>query len=130
MREYETVICVRTDLDEAGQENEVRTITDLITERGGEIVVVDPWGRRRLAYEVNKCHEGIYTLVRFHGTNEILKEMERRFRINENLLRHMTVVAETPLPGPKVEGEEKPERASGRGADRDFDDDSESDRDE
>ena len=64
MREYETVICVRTDLDEAEQEKEVRTITDLITDKGGDIVMVDPWGRRRLAYEVDKHNEGVYTLVR------------------------------------------------------------------
>lgn len=123
LREYETVICVRTDLEEAEQEKEVRTITDLIAEKGGEVVVVDPWGRRRLAYEVNKHHEGIFTLVRYHGNNEILKEMERRFRINENLLRHLTVVAETPLPVAKEEGEERPARPSGRSSDRDFDDD-------
>ncbi|MEZ4648959.1 MAG: 30S ribosomal protein S6 [Candidatus Eisenbacteria bacterium] len=123
MREYETVICVRTDLDESEQEKEVRTITDLITEKGGEIVMVDPWGRRRLAYEVDKHNEGVYTLVRYHGTNEILNELERRFRINENLLRHLTVVAEGPLPVPQAEGEE-----SAAGADEDGDGDDSADQ--
>ena len=125
MREYETVICVRTNLDEAEQEKEVRTVTDLITEKGGEVVLVDPWGRRRLAYEVNKHNEGMFTLVRYLGNNEILREMERRFRINENLLRHLTVVAEAPVPVPKVEGEETEEPASEAVADEKSDEDGE-----
>lgn len=123
MREYETVICVRPDLDDAAQESEVRTVTNLIAEKGGEVVVIDPWGRRRLAYEIAKHHEGVYTLVRFHGNNEILRELERRFRINENLLRYLTVLATAPLPGPKAEGEERSDRSAEINVDTDFDDD-------
>ena len=77
------------------------------------------WGRRRLAYEVDKHNEGVYTLVRYHGTNEILNELERRFRINENLLRHLTVVAEGPLPSPEAEGERGAESAGEAGDDDD-----------
>ena len=122
MREYETVICVRADLDEAEQEKELTTVTSLITEKGGEVVLIDPWGRRRLAYEVNKHHEGVYTLVRYLGNNDILHEMERRFRINENLLRHLTVVAEAPLPAPKAEGEENTGSVAAVGASKDDED--------
>jgi small subunit ribosomal protein S6 len=102
VREYETVIVLDPAVGDAGAEEEIERIQGIITSRQGEIVGVERWGRRKLAYEINKKKEGIYALIRFGGTQEILAEIDRRCRLNESLMRHMTVISEGP-PAPVVE---------------------------
>lgn len=103
MKEYETIVCVPSKLDEAAAEKEIQDIQDVITSNGGEIVLIDRWGKRRLAYAVNDQTDGVYTLIRHVANNDALLELERRFRINENMLRNLTIVADTPRPEPVVE---------------------------
>ncbi len=116
MKEYETTICVRVDLDEAGQAQEVKNVEEIITSKGGEVVIVDSWGRRRLAYEVNKQWDGVYTLIRYMGNDDILAELEKRFRVNENLVRHLTIVADTPRPSEQTEEEATAGEGAAEGA--------------
>ena len=103
MREYETIIVLDPSLGDAGLDEEIGRVQNIITTRNGEVVAVEKWGRRKLAYEVNKRKEGIYALVRFKGHGEILAELEHRFRLNESMLRHLTVLSEGPPPAPPVE---------------------------
>lgn len=102
MREYETIIVLDPTIGETRVEEEIDRLQGIITSREGEIVTVEKWGKRKLAYEVNKRKEGIYTLIRFKGNSEILSELERRYRLNEQMLRHLTVLSEGPLPVPAV----------------------------
>jgi small subunit ribosomal protein S6 len=103
MKEYESIFVLDPGLDDAQVDVELERIREFIGSKDAEITEVQKWGRRKLAYEIQKKKEGIYTLFRFKGGSEALEELERRYRLNENLLRHLTVVYEGP---PYVEGEE------------------------
>jgi len=99
MREYESIFVLDPEVEDSQVDVEVAKIRDIVTEGSGEILEVQKWGRRKLAYEVNKKKEGIYTLVRFKAGAEVLAELNRRFRLNESLLRHLTVLYEGPIGG-------------------------------
>jgi len=106
LQEYESVTVLRPTLNEDEIEAEIKTISGLIAASGGEVLEVERWGRRRLAYEIQKVHEGIYTFYHFNGTPQTVQELERRYRLNERLLRHLTVLSEGPVAkGPDEEGE-------------------------
>ncbi len=104
MREYETVFVLHPNYEEKEFEAEVQAVSDMITASGGSIIEIDRWGRRRLAYDIKKVHEGIYTLLRYSSEPGVLKDIERRFRMNERMLRYMTVISEGPLAPPHAEG--------------------------
>jgi small subunit ribosomal protein S6 len=108
LREYETVFLLHPSLEEKDVEAEIQAVCDLITSTGGKIEDVERWGRRRLAYEIQKVHDGFYTLVRFSSESQTLNDLNRRYRLNEKLLRHLTVRSEGPVappPPPRPEGE-------------------------
>jgi small subunit ribosomal protein S6 len=106
LREYETTIVLRTNLEESELEKEIQTVESGITGKGGEIVQLDRWGKRRLAYEIDRQHEGYYVMFRYVASAEVPADLEKRFRINERLLRHLTVIADTPRPRPHEESEQ------------------------
>lgn len=91
MREYETVFILHPEIDETGIEREIESIRKTIEEGQGEVTGVYKWGRRKLAYPIVKVNEGFYTLIRFRSGPEVLKELDRRYKINESVLRHLTV---------------------------------------
>jgi len=68
LREYETVIVLDPTLDEARVNQEIEAVGSVITQGGGEVVEIQNWGRRPLAYEVRKKREGIYSIIRFKST--------------------------------------------------------------
>lgn len=112
MRDYETVFVLHPSYEEKEVEAEIQALSDIIAASGGAVLEIERWGRRRLAYEIKRVHEGIYTLLRWRGSAAVPRDMERRFRLNERLLRHMTVISEGPLaPPPRLEGEAQPPRA-------------------
>ncbi|UCF78947.1 MAG: 30S ribosomal protein S6 [Candidatus Eiseniibacteriota bacterium] len=94
MREYETVFIVDPGCDETEVDREVDTVRGVITEGSGEVVEVQVWGKRRLAYEINKKKEGTYAFVRFKCGPAVLQELNRRFKLNELVLRHLTVLSQ------------------------------------
>jgi|SRR5829696_9018022 len=66
-------------------------ITSLVEKGGGTVSVVEGWGRRRMAYPINKKTEGIYQLLEIDGSGQEIAELERRFRVNDLIMRYMTV---------------------------------------
>ncbi len=108
MREYETVFVLHPSYEDKEVEAEIQAISDIITTQGGEVLNVDRWGRRRLAYEIKRVHEGIYTLIYWRGAGNTPDDIKRRFRLNERMLRYMTVISEGPAPMPRAEGEGAP----------------------
>ena len=100
MREYETVIVLDPALDDTRVSQEIDTVQNVITQGGGEVLEVQRWGRRRLAYEIRKKREGIYSLIRFKSEGTVLDDLKRRFLINESLLRRLTVLSEGPMAPP------------------------------
>lgn len=93
MHEYETVFILDPGLDENQVNEEVEKTSNLISTNGGTILEVQRWGRKRLAYEIRKKRDGVYTMIKHESTGETVKELERRLRLNDSVMRVLTVIA-------------------------------------
>ena len=90
-RKYELVYIASPDATDE-QVTELHTQVEGIAQRmGGKIDKTDNWGRRRLAYEIGPHKEGTYVLHLITGTGELMKELDRRLRVNDQVIRHLTV---------------------------------------
>ena len=91
MRTYETLYIIRPELEEDAVQTVATGVESLITESGGAIVRSEIWGKRRLAYEVKKCTEGIFVLVRFQADQTFVAKLEQHFRLAEDIIRDLVV---------------------------------------
>lgn len=89
MRSYEALYIIRPDLEDEQIEAVVNKFTGLIEKNGGEIIQVDKWGKRKLAYEIRKYREGYYVLMQFRGTSATAQELERVFKITDEVIRYL-----------------------------------------
>lgn len=87
---YETVIVLSAKLGEEGNAELVEKFKALIAKHG-TVESVDEWGKRRLAYPINKETEGYYTLVNFESTPDFTAELDRRYKITDGVLRSIIV---------------------------------------
>ena len=94
MRRYETFVIVDPDISEEQRSPIIERTTDLIAQEKGLTVKVDEWGMRKLAYEIKKKPRGYYVRLDFCGTAAIVDEMERFFRIDDRVMKYMTVLLE------------------------------------
>ena len=102
-RKYELVYVMKPEATEA-EVAEMQTQIEAIIQRiGGTLDKTDVWGRRKLAYDIGKHKEGFYVLHVITGSGELVKEIDRRIRVTEGLLRHLIVRVD--------ESERKAERA-------------------
>jgi small subunit ribosomal protein S6 len=92
MRRYETIIITDPDVGEDTRKALTGKITELMAAEGGYLIKQDDWGVRKLAYEIRKKPRGFYTLFDFCGGGSLVEEMERQFRIDDRVLKFMTVV--------------------------------------
>ncbi len=90
-RIYEVMFVVRPDLTEEDQEKLLSTLETQIGNAGGTIKSVDKWGKRRLAYEVRNFTDGMYFLITLEGEGALIKEVERRLRVTEQVIKFITV---------------------------------------
>jgi small subunit ribosomal protein S6 len=90
-RIYETVFVVHPDMTDEDVEAGVQNTVALLESHGSEIIRTERGGKRRLAYPVEKQRYGFYSLIHFHGTNAALSELERMYRLNDRVLRYLTV---------------------------------------
>ncbi len=91
MRKYEIMFIVDPNLPEDEIDQLNAQVEGLIAEGGGTVLETEKMGRKRLAYEVSRRTEGFYVLLVVEATGEILSEVERRFRVMDNVLRYLTV---------------------------------------
>lgn len=91
MRKYEIMFIVDPNLPEDEIDQLNGQVESLITDGGGTVLETEKLGRKRLAYEVERRTEGFYVLLVVEATGEILSEVERRFRVMDNVLRYLTV---------------------------------------
>ncbi len=91
MNKYELVVVVKANLDEEATKAEFAKVNELITKFGGTIEKEDMWGKRRLAYEIQKQNEGVYNFITFDAPSSAPAEIESRLRISENLLRFLVI---------------------------------------
>jgi small subunit ribosomal protein S6 len=96
MRTYECTFILNPTLDEATVAAKIERFSEIVTSRKGTIRNIDRWGKRKLAYPILKTYEGNYTLMRFTGGTEILAELSRVFRFDDDVIRHLIVVDESP----------------------------------
>ena len=91
MRIYEQLFIVRPDAAEPEIDSFLEQITGVITGAGGKVEKLEKWGIRKLAYPVEKRHEGYYVLLQYSSKPDVVKEIERRFRVSDLVLRYLTV---------------------------------------
>src|SRR6266566_2459156 len=91
MRVYEELFIVKPDAPEEEVDAYIGQIKDLITNGNGTIDKADKWGTRKLAYRVQKYKEGIYILLQFSSSPELVKEVERRMRVTDMVIKFITV---------------------------------------
>lgn len=89
MRDYELVFIVHPDLDESATEEIAERIKGWITESGGTVDKVDPWGKRKLAYPIRKQNTGQYFLYDVSITPSFVAELERNLRFLEPVMRYL-----------------------------------------
>ena len=94
MNKYETLFILNPSLDEEAVNNNIEKFKAVITNGAGEVENVDLWGKRKLAYEINKLNEGIYVLINFKSDSQLPKELDRVFRITDDVIRHLIVSLE------------------------------------
>lgn len=94
MRKYELALVLSPLLDEEALNAEKESVKALIERFGGTVEGVDDWGKRRLAYEINKVNEGFYSFISFSAEATAPAEIESRMRIKENVLRYLIVAQE------------------------------------
>jgi small subunit ribosomal protein S6 len=103
---YETTFILDPGLDESRVNDEVEHVSKWIQDLGGEVLDVQRWGKRRLSYEINRKRDGIYTLITYQGPGAVVKEVERRLRLNESVMRALTVLHVPPeLTQPQIDPE-------------------------
>jgi small subunit ribosomal protein S6 len=87
MRPYELMVIIDPEVEERTVEPSLQKFLNVITTDGGTIEKVDIWGRRRLAYEIQKKSEGIYAVVNFTSEPATAKELDRQLSLNETIMR-------------------------------------------
>ena len=87
MRHYEIMVILDASLEERTVAPSLDTYLNVIRTSGGSVEKLDVWGRRRLAYEINKKSEGIYAVIDLQATPDAVVELDRQLRLNESVLR-------------------------------------------
>jgi len=87
VRQYELMVILDPDLEERTVAPSLDRYLSLVTKDGGTVDSVDIWGRRRMAYEIEKRAEGIYAVVELHAEPDTVKELDRQLGLNESVLR-------------------------------------------
>jgi small subunit ribosomal protein S6 len=92
MRRYETIFIADNDLSEEDRSPIINKLKDLINQHGGLLVMIDEWGGKKLAYEIKKKVRGYYIRLDYCGSGILVNEIERFFRIDDRILKYMTVL--------------------------------------
>ena len=88
---YETVFIARQDVSAKHAEDLAKNFGKIVNDNGGKLENIESWGLRTLAYKIKKNRKGHYTLMHFDAPHKAIAEMERLMKLNEDVLRYMTV---------------------------------------
>ena len=91
MNKYESMYILKPELEDEPRNELIKKFSDIIEANGGKIEKTDEWGRRKLAFPINYIADGYYVLVNFEGPGELPAEMERNFKISDDVLRYMVI---------------------------------------
>ena len=90
-RKYETIFILDPDLEEGIAQSTIEKIKGIVTQGNGQILKLEDWGKRKLAYEVKKKSKGHYILLHFSGPPPLLSELERNFRVMDPVIKFQSV---------------------------------------
>lgn len=99
MSHYDVIIIWDPALTEESIDTEIGGVRDVVTKKGGQVLEIQKWGKKRLAYEVKKRREGQYVLMKVAGPGGVVADLDRHFRITEVILKGAVVRAEEPKRG-------------------------------
>lgn len=91
MNKYELAVVVNAKIEDEERAQVIEKVKDMITRFGGNVTDVDEWGKRRLAYEIQKMKEAYYYFVHFEADATVPGEIEQRIRIMDNVIRYLCV---------------------------------------
>lgn len=91
VREYEATFIFKPDLEENTHKALLERVKNIVTDNNGEIVEIDDWGSRKLAYEIKDYRTGYYYMMTFSGEADLLDELERNFKIIDGVLRYLII---------------------------------------
>ena len=112
MRRYETIVIIDPDLSEEGRAPVLDRVTQLIPQFDGTLILVDEWGGKKLAYEIKKKSRGYYVRVDYCGNGALVNEIERNFRIDDRVLKFMTVLLDKDVDPEKIKADMDAEEAA------------------
>ncbi|MFK7842058.1 MAG: 30S ribosomal protein S6 [Sphingorhabdus sp.] len=119
---YEHVFLARQDLSQSQVDNLAQEATKIVEDNKGKVVLTETWGLRTLAYKIQKNRKAHYVMLRLDAPGSVVSELERQTRINEDVIRFLTIRVDEHEEGPSVMMR-KPERDRERKPRRDFDKD-------
>ncbi len=93
-REYETIYILKSNIDPDEAAKIANRIPEVVDRLGGKVTKVDNWGKRKLAYPIQKNTRGIFVFVKYVGFNDLVAEIERNLRLFDSVIRYQTVVHE------------------------------------
>ena len=91
MNTYETLFIISSELEEGEITKSINIVQDAITDGGGKILKVDKWGRRQMAYEIQKKREGYYVLMYFQAPPTLIVELNRRYKLTDTIVRNLVL---------------------------------------
>lgn len=91
MNKYELAVVVNAKIEDEARLATIEKVKEYITRFGGSITNVDEWGKKRLAYEIQKMKEGYYYFIQFEADSTVPGEIEKRVRIVENVIRYLCI---------------------------------------
>jgi small subunit ribosomal protein S6 len=109
MRRYELMLVLRPDVADDKSQALIDRTTRGIATSGGQIIKVAPWGRRRLAYPIDRHREGSYHIILFEAPGDAIVELEHTLLITEEVLRHLVTRVERPVKAGRADGTEPEE---------------------
>lgn len=119
MHQYELMVILDPEIDERTVAPSLDKFLGVVRNAGGSVENVDIWGKRRLAYEINKKSEGIYAVVNFTATSEATVELDRQLKLSEAVMRTKVLRAEEAianLAAAKAQADAKAARAAAKAA--------------
>lgn len=109
MKRYETLFIVQIDLPDDELNSLIERYSEIVTAYKGTIVKIEKWGKRKLAYEIKKQTNGFYVMIDYAGKSAIIDELERNFKIDDKILKFMTIMKDDNVDLEKIEKEKQEE---------------------
>jgi small subunit ribosomal protein S6 len=105
MRRYETIVIVDADVSESDRTSLIARIKEIIPQQEGVLIKEDLWGTKKLAYEIKKKPRGYYARYDYCGMGPVVDELERFFRIDDRVLKYLTVLLDSDADAEKIQAE-------------------------